>query len=75
MGKIQLCFKGNLALCVQDTTGEYVQKNFMERSNYFINRTCKAEFTHQSTIEAQITEPFKDMIHGPGWIWASSRFK
>lgn len=75
MRKIQLSFKGNLAMCVQDMAGECVQKNFMEGSNYFINRTCKAEFTHQSSIEAQITEPFKEMIHGPGWIGASSRFK
>lgn len=48
MGKIQSCFKGNLATSVQDTAGQRVQKNFMERSNYFINRTCKAEFAHQS---------------------------
>lgn len=46
---------------MQDVAGKYMQKNFMERSNYFINRTCKVKFAHQSWLEAHKTEPFMEM--------------
>jgi len=46
MGEIHLGFKGNLARSVQDMAGKCMQKNFMERSNYFFNGTCKAKFAH-----------------------------
>lgn len=43
-------------MSLQGMAGKCRQKNFVERSNYFINRTCKAKFGHQCPVEAEVAE-------------------